>query len=679
MEDKNAEARKPIKVFQSFLARYDSPGAQDRLMRAAVFFLFALSVVVRGLILVGPHVMTTYYDEILSWGLAKTFWNEPAFSLYFLPVNFSKFVYSLVLSPLFLIKDSLLRSALAIWLNKVMISFSVFPAYRLAKKITASRRLQLLALVLFLCSPIMNYADKYTQESLYLPLCLYLILGYYALFKRIHESEKCSMLRLNIISALLGVFACVIYYEKEAVTAFLGAFLIGCLVLSVKYGRKKDAAWKRYLIAAAVHAAAAGACYLLIKLILGLGFSYSNQVGVSNIDSMYKIEYLIRCIVSNWLYVCAAFFGMPVLYWQIKKNRQGKLAEEGTVHCNWVVFLYIAFGLTLFFLSYSVTVREELGKNNLRIHTRYFIPFLFPFFMLTLEEMRKPSDRARRAGVMAALILGVACVLLMPVHRYVSAFDSYEINHIQDISQAFDDLSGEKGDLEEKAKEDGAGWDTSLKLFFADQTDGSKEVTYNHGLFLFTAAFAVFLVGIVLLTHRNKKIAVAAFCVIVLAVEGYNNVTSVSRNELARRPDDDVANYAALEQVVTECTDGSNLLVISSAKLDAKKRRMETFFSFDWYAVLTSDLNKALGENGVIDLNSTQLLSCMTQFMPDRKYPLGLEIRYVLCTDDVLLNLDSANILYADIRTGYNLYQLYDTTRLDVDYIKDYYDELAAP
>ncbi|MBR6185789.1 MAG: hypothetical protein IKQ41_05950 [Clostridia bacterium] len=658
------------------MLRWQDPRAQDKLMGAAVFLLFVLSVVVRGLLLPGPHLLRTYYDELLSWGLAKTFWKEPAFSLYFLPVDFSKFVYSLVLSPLFFIKDSLLRSALAIWLNKVMISFSVFPAYRLAKKITSSRILQLLALVLFVCSPIMSYGDRYAQENLYLPLCLYLMLGYYSLYRRIDGPDRFSLAKVNVSAALLGVFACVIYFEKEAVTAFAGAFILWGLVTAVRLARKKDANWKRYLCAAAIHAAAALAAYLLVKLLLGVQFSYSNQFGLKNIDSMYKIEYLFHCIIRNWLYMCVALFGIPVLYWQIKRNRQGRLADEGTVHFNWVIFLSVSFLLTVVFLSFSVSVKEELGNENMRIHTRYFIPFLFPFFALLLEEMRKPAKQMKRAGLIGVLIVGVACVLLLAPNRYVTSYDSYDTWHVQDLTKAFDKLTEGKQDLEKEAKEEGAGLGASVKLFFADQTGGSKNVTYHHGMLLSMSAFTAFMLLITLLARKHKKAAIAVFCCLALAVEIYNDAVSLENNRSAVRSDTEMARYAALEREVSQYTDGGDLLVISKDKLEGKKRRIETVFSFDWYGVLTKDLKKALGPDGVIDLTKTQLTSCMTMFTGNRKYPKGTEINYVLCTDDVLFDAASVELLFYDPKTGFNLYSVKDQTCLDVNYILDYYDEV---
>ncbi len=671
MKTKAVEAAgKKASLFGNGLSHIRKLGWKGLRMWAAVCLLFGLSVLIRGLILPGPHVLNTYYDELLYWGIAKTFWTAPAFTLYHLPVEFSKFIYAMVLSPLFLVKDAVLRAELAGWLNTIMISFSVFPAYRLARKLTASEGIQLLCLALFMCSPIMNYGEKYAPECLYLPMSLYLMLGYHALFQRIGEPERSPMGVLCGRAALLGVFAHVCYLEKEAAAAFTGAFLIWTLITAVK-GLKRGNG-RRYLAAAGAHAGAFAVCYLAVKLILGVQFSYSGQVGLSNVDSMYKIEYLMRCVISNGLYICVALFGLPALYWQIRKNRQARLAEEDAVHRDWMVAFFIAFGLTLFFISYGISVSEELGNVKMRLHTRYIIPFLLPFLALVLEEMRKSPKRTGRAGVAVVLAVGVACVLLLSPNRYVSAYDSYDTWHLQDAYTYFDDLSKETG----SGQAEETSLQTGLRSFFAKQTDGSKEISYNHGLLISLSVFTLLTVLIVLLTGRRKKAAIALFCCLILAVEGYNNVVSVKRiSTFGSIPESEARAYAQLDRDVGELTKDGNLLIISTEKLEAKKRKIETFFAFDWYSVLTKDLKRLIGPNGVIDVCGVEMPVSLKQFASGSKYPKGTAFDYVLCTDDIRFNARCVEQLLYSRETGYTLYRVIDPTVLDVDYVKDVYEE----
>ncbi|MBR0228219.1 MAG: hypothetical protein IJQ62_07715 [Clostridia bacterium] len=668
MESKNiASDKKTGRGLRKWEARLDKIFGWKPLMPLTVFLLFVLSAVIHGLIMPGPHVVNIYYDEALSWGLAKSFWKEP-FTVYHMPVEYSKFVYAMALSPLYLIGDPILRSELAMWLNAVMISFAVFPAYGLVKKISASPKVRLASLVLFMCSPIMNYSEKYVPECLYLPMILYLMLGYYTLYQHVGD-PACSLRKLNVCAVLLGVFAYAVYLEREATLAFFGGFLIWSLIAAAKCRRRKDERWKRYLSAALLHLIAAGACHWLTTKLLGLGFSYSEQFMLDNINSMYKIEYLIHCLIANGLYLCAAFFGLPVLYWQLKRNRRGRLAEEGAAHRDWVVFLSAAFFLTLAFLSFSVSVKEELGNVNMRWYTRYFIPFLFPLFALVLEEIRKAPQRARRAGMLGVLIVGAACLLLLAPNRYVSDFDSLDTWHIQELNKVFDDMAPETEETEADGEEEASDGKTPLELFFADQTDGSKEIVYNHGLVFSMLAFTLWMILIVWLAGRRKKAAFAVLCMAALAVEGYNNVMTVQRFKIfGDIPAEEARAYAQLDRDVIEVAGDENILLIHTAR-DMRKRKTDTFFSFDFYSVLTKDLKAAMGENGVIDLKSTSLRVSMDQFTGEGKYPAGTLFPYVLCGEEIIFNEDSMEqVLYSE-ETNYYLYKVLDPAILDVDLI----------
>ena len=636
-------------------------------MWAAVYMLFAFSLLIHGVIMPGPHILNTYYDELLYWGVAKTFWTQPAFTVYHVPVDFSKFFYSLVLSPLYLIRNAAARTTLAGWVNTAMICASVFPAYRLSRKLTSSKAIQLAGLVLFMCSPVMNYGEKYVPECLYLPLSLYLMLGYYNLYQRIVEPEY-SLRRLCMMALLLGLLAYVSYITKEAVLALIGAFLAWTLIVAIKALRRKDNVWKRYLIAIGVHVGAVAICYIVVKLIVGMVFSYSDQVGLDIIGSMYRIEFLIRCIISNGLYTCVAMFGLPVMYWQIKKNRQSKLSDNGVVQSNWIMFFFIAFALTLFFISYSISMTEDFGKSSIRLHTRYYIPFIFPFFVLVFDEIRQTPNKVQKASVAAVLIVGIAGVLLLTPNRYVSTYDSFDTWHIKEPGNYFDDITEEAED-EELAE-------GSLATFFADQTDGSREVYYNHGVLIALAVYAVITTLMVWLIYKKKDLALLVFFCAILIVELYNNTVTVDRvGRFITVTDAETEAYSQLDHDVREIVGDDNLLVISNDKLEDNKRTIEAFFSFDWYSALTNGINRVIDSDGIINLNETGIPLSMTQFTSVKYYPVGTTFDYVLCLDDVQFNENCVEqVLYSE-ETGYHLYKLVDPAYMDIDYIADYYEE----
>lgn len=645
-------------------------------MWAAVFLLYVLSVWIHSLLLPGPRVLATYYDEWLYWGTAKNFWTEARFTLNHAPIEFYKFVYSLVLSPLFRIGDGVQRALWARRLNLIMISWSVFPAYRLVRKITPSRMLQIVCLILLLVSPIMNYAEKYAPENLYLPMGLYLLLGYFHLFEMIHR-EDMGIRRPAVWAGVLGLFAAVCYDAREAVAALIGGFLILTLAQTLRCARKREAAWKRYLAVTLAHAGAFAACLVLIGLALNLKFSYGHQVGIGNIDSLYKIEYLVYCLICNSLYICAAFFGFPLLYAVFRKRTGRSLAEEkGAPHRDWVFCLYIGFALMILSITYSISVREELGRRIIRNHTRYYLPFLLPFLAQTLEEIRTAVRNPAKTGLAAVLCMGLACVLLLSPSRYVAAYDSYDTWIFQDATGYFDDISEEKAPEKADGEEEPEDLGTRLKAFVKDQTAGKKEITFHHGLVFSMLAFTGITVLVFLLACRNRKAALAVCCCAVLLAEGYNDYATLRKlRSLTTLKETEMAGYIELDRDLHAAVGEENLLVISTKRGEAGKRKLETFLSGDWYATLTGDLKKLLDEEGILDLTKKQITPAIKSFVGIKKYPEGTAFPYVLCRKDVRFREESVDIVLTSKATGYTLYRMKDPTRLAFEYIKDVYDE----
>ena len=642
----------------------------DRNMKIAVFLMYIAAVLIRGFILPGPHIMYTYYDELLYWGLAKTFWRNPVFTIYQMPVDFSKFIYPMVLSPLYLIGDAVVRTQVAGWLNTLWINFSIFPAYRIAKKITPSKKIQLASLALFMTSPILLFGEKYVPECLYLPLSLYLMVGAFTLLERVKAEDGPELKRLCGEAALLGAFGYLIYLEREAVTAFVAGLTICLAVHAIRKLARHEEDWKRPLAAAAAHGGAFLLLYFVVGRILGLSFSYSAQVGLANINTMFKVEYFIHCLISNGLYITVAFFGLPILIPQLRANRAGEAREEGGTRRQWVIFFLISFMLTLVFLSFGISVKEELGNESIRLHTRYFMPFLFPMLLLGLEEIRR-FPGGLRAKATLVLCAGAACFLLLQPMRFVSDYDSADTWHVRNTILASEEI-GDDLDPEEESPE----LTDRLSAFFADETDGSAQISFNHGLKFLMLVFTGWMVLMVFLTGKNKAAAYALFAVTVLAVQGYNNYASIDRySRFCLIPEEDAEAYAWLDEAVRDAVDDEPILVVSTEKFETAKMRLETFMSFDWYSMLTNGLASVLGENGEIDLTQTRLPISMTQFVKDTRYPEGTEISYILCRDDIRWNEDSVELVFHSDRTGYSLYENLDPELLDVDYINGLYNE----
>lgn len=677
----NDEALQELQTNDS-VPKFFSPRLNERSMKIIVLVIFAVSSLIHGLIMAGPHQLTIYHDELLYWRLAESFTEQP-FTIYHVPVYFSKFLYSLVLAPLFLIKDPALRAVLAGWMNALMVSCSVFPAYRIARKITPSRTIQLVSVLLFMASPMMNYCEKYIAESLFLPMGMYLVLGYLWLFEKIEDLQSAGSLKLLLYSALLGFYAYLTYLAKESVLAFAGCFIVWTLITMVKC---KEGTGTRRLIAAAGHAAALILCIGLQTLLISGENSYSSQIGIENINTLEKIGFYFRCLAQNGLYTVITGFGLPVLYWQLRFNRRSKLSYEPSARRNWIIFLFISFILIQLGTAFSINVREDLGKAaGIRLHTRYVIPFFLPFLVLTLEQIRLTPPSAHRRNIAMILVVGIASLLILTPIRYASTFDSVDSWHIRNLADATGPFAPPIEKQETDKQEDADASETE-----GEQAPGFFEVVRNYlcakniGIVLIVFAFTGLMIGLVFMSKQSRVAAMLILCGVMLSVQLYNNIDTLTRNSQNGLPTEkQIAGFTAIDEAVRDVVHGENLLVISNDKLEGRKRRLETFLSCDFHLVQISDLKRLKGESGknlkaskgviCLDEDGEALPVMLKSFTNATAYPKGTRFAYVLCCsvpdDDSYVAFNPATVqkIQTFDSTGYTLYRLVDPSRLDFD------------
>ncbi len=679
----DAELQAP--AIKDKIPRFFSPNLSERTMKIFVLAIFFLSTLIHGLIMAGPHQLTIYHDELLYWRLAESFTDQP-FMVYHVPVYFSKFLYSLVLAPLFLIKDSVLRAELAGWMNALMVSWSIFPAYRIARRITPSRTIQLFSILLFIISPMMNYCEKYITESLFLPMGMYLVLGFLWLFDKMDdENQSTGSAKLFLYSLLLGFYAYLSYLAKESALAFSGCFIVWALVSMLI--RNQAQFRTRHLIAVGGHILALIICFALQTLLISGENSYSSQIGIENINTWNKIGFYFRCLIQNSLFMAITSFGLPLLYWQLRLNRRSKLYSEPPAMFNWVIFLFMTYIVIQLGTTFSINVREDLGKaEGIRLHTRYVIPFFLPLLAMTLDQIRlTPPSKARR-GFTIFLAVGIASVFILTPIRYASTFDSVDSWHIRNLSDATGTLTiipaddASKDTAEDKQSEDEA----EAKPDFL-QDAARFLLNKNIGILLIVIAFTGLMILLIFMSKQSRVAAVFILAVVMVIIQIYNNADTIRRNKQNGLPTDkQIAGFVEIDRTVREVVGEENLLVISNDKLEGRKRRLETFLSCDFYIVQISDLKRVKGEGnqslknskGVIALDEVEIPVMLKSFTSVKTYPKGTHFTYVLCCndsgDDSYISFNPATVekIKTFDNTGYTLYRMVDPSRLDFDQIE---------
>jgi len=333
-------------------------------------------------------------DEFLYYGMARSIAAGKGLMFRGQPANYSYILYSLVLSPVYLLglEGPALYRALQLW-NILIVSLSVFPIYRLAEAFTrdGTRAVQVAAVSMLL--PDFMIGQLMMCENVIIPLFFLLVLAAY----RYSESGR----RQDIL--LVGALGGLLFSAKPgavipaAVTlAFsLGAGLIG------RDGRKSLDA----LFGAAAMGAVIAVFFGLVEMLGGHASVlsiYDVQIAESrHVDvfvrflGVYPLYFIIACGVG-----CAVlpFFG----FGRLSPAQKALFAE-----------LMISLGLMIAGVAWSVN-RYEYNANT--AHMRYigmYIPIMYLFSMVPGQAM--PARARKQAPVLGVAVVGLTVLLLFVV------------------------------------------------------------------------------------------------------------------------------------------------------------------------------------------------------------------------------------------------------------------------
>lgn len=152
-------------------------------------------------------------------------------------------------------------------------------------------------------------------------------------------------------------------------------------------------------------------CHILIKIFLfsGLGNSY-NQMGIDAILSPYKFMYLLYgfvYFVAAELLVCMFLpIIMPIVCWESLTTDKRKF--------YFFVFLLLLIMATV--ISYTITVREDLGKLVPRVHLRYVGPAVFLSYISMFASLKNYElNKQFKENKFTFMILSIITTLFVVV------------------------------------------------------------------------------------------------------------------------------------------------------------------------------------------------------------------------------------------------------------------------
>lgn len=391
-----------------------------------VLLLFVVCAAVYGALAAYPHELSIYSDELRYLEIARSLRDGRGLVLRNMPSDYQKILYSLFLLPALTLPTSELQMQAVGWLNAVYAASAVFPAYAIVNRmeVTLPRKRFLMAVVAL--SPTMVVTVSYMSENVFLPLSLWQIY----LMLRAFTSHSA---RAHIgWCALSGGFAYLLYLNKEVALYYLLAYLLTCW-WKLCWDRSR---WKEEVASEVALVGVFVLCFVAAKLTLfrGLGNSY-NQMSWLSPEQWRYLPFAIFCDV---LFALLAFGVLPVLLPLVGLKRPVRGSDPRRTQFPLYLLLCLAIGVAA--VVWTITVREDMGSDSPRQHTRYLEPLLMPLLLVMLQTLEEKLPTIRKR-VLAGLEL-LWAVLFVAVCREIGAggADSTLLSWFDFVSSRLDRL-----------------------------------------------------------------------------------------------------------------------------------------------------------------------------------------------------------------------------------------------
>lgn len=399
--------------------------------------MFVLTVVIRFSFSNFGKCIETYPDELRYFGIARSLHDGTGISMRNAPTNYQKIAYSLLLIPFFSIQEPEVEVSVLSLLNCIIMCSSVFPVWLIAKKIEMSKGMKWTFLFFVLLWPDMLYSMTFMSEILYWPLFMWFI------YVWIVNRER----KLWFLTVVEGTICCVGYLCKEIFLAVVIAYIaFECIYPFLTYLMNKERIpilsfmEKKSLLQCGVFAGTFIFWnYLLAKTVFaGMGNSY-NQMGLNAILSPYNFIFLIDSIIYNFSAILLSLFVVPFVYPIAYFKRLNHSTKK------LFVFISMIIVITVVTIAYTISVREDLGQDVIRVHLRYAGPAiaLMMGVFLNLPITGKTKNNTLIWWLISAALI-IICVWFRGIRRG-SAVDQYALGWYYELQQLLPVLSSPNG------------------------------------------------------------------------------------------------------------------------------------------------------------------------------------------------------------------------------------------
>lgn len=391
----------------------------------------------------------SYPDEMVYYDAAKSIHDGTEIMIHEMGNPYTNLAYPLLLAPLMGISNTLVRVRVIALLNSFLMSLILWPVWQICKDLGIRRKYAWIITIIFAIWPDMISAGTFMSENLYWPLAAF------ALWTGLRSINR----KKPGWAIASGILCYLTYFSKEIGICFPLAYVVMQIAdpffeaISERKAEGRQGFFRQWIRktdwkSIGLFCLFCAGLYLIInKWILGpVGNTYTNVLNAVSLSDGYSVLYLIYNMLSYFCAVCMAFFFLPVIVPVFHYSEMEKTARRG-----YLFGMILLLGMIVS-VSYTIGMMEDLGKEQIRIHLRYFTPIimiLLPAFMamITDDNLIESSVRTRRSGMVwacVALYMAIHCLLMkVPVQGAVNEHPGLGI--LRYLDYRLGDLTGTTG------------------------------------------------------------------------------------------------------------------------------------------------------------------------------------------------------------------------------------------
>lgn len=389
--------------------------ADKKGLLALVIVFFFISFFVRFGVADFLKQLSIYGDELTYLSVAKSISAGAGVLVYGHPFNFQNFLYSIVISPAFMVtSDDLLQIKIVALINALIMSLGVFPVYLMAKDLLQKRWGVIVACAAYLLLPDMCYSMTFMSEVLFMPLGTAAIYVFYKM-TMCQETHK-----RNILCVVFALVLFLLYLCKAVALVFLVAYVVFLVFEFIISGQEeKEKRFKALLKELVIVVGIFGIGYFFLKNVVFHG--ETSFYTIMNRPDLLVLPGRIRYILYGFIYyLCNAVIAMgilpvilPVLHFKDLTTKAKQL------------FLFSAALLLVSaaVVAYTITVREDFDNLVPRAHLRYICYLTIPFYLAFLSLFEKKIYISRNNFIKTTAVLGTLMAFLIVFYRGVTIPD----------------------------------------------------------------------------------------------------------------------------------------------------------------------------------------------------------------------------------------------------------------